>query len=135
MDKLVKFFESHQGYARMADMKAAGIHTREIARALSDGAIDKVKPGLYKLTEYKWDSRSTLVDVCHANRTAVICLSSALEFHNLTTLNPSEITLHQSSRSSSLRNGPKSRASIFPNGLLILGKAVLPLRSVLNLLG
>lgn len=93
MDKLIKFFKRHQGYARMADMKAAGIHTREIASALSDGAIDKVKPGLYKLTEYRWDARSTLVDVCLANRAAVICLSSALEFHSLTTLNPSEITV------------------------------------------
>ena len=93
MGKLLKIFERHQGYARMADLKAGGIHTREIARALSEGAIDKVKPGLYKLTEYRWDSRSTLVDVCHANRAAVICLSSALEVHGLTTLNPSEITV------------------------------------------
>ena len=93
MSKLITFFKSHRGYARMADMKAAGIHTRDVARALADGAIDKLKPGLYKLTEYEWDARSTLVDVCHANRAAVICLSSALEFHGLTTLNPSEITV------------------------------------------
>lgn len=93
MTELTEFFERHQGYARMADMKAAGIHTREIASALSDGSIDKVKPGLYKLRDYRWDSRSTLVDVCHANSSAVICLSSSLEFHGLTTLNPSEITV------------------------------------------
>jgi predicted transcriptional regulator of viral defense system len=93
MNKLIKFLEGHRGYARMADMKAAGIHTRDVANALAEGTIDKVKPGLYKLIEYEWDARSTLVDVCRANKAAVICLSSALEFHGLTTLNPSEITV------------------------------------------
>jgi predicted transcriptional regulator of viral defense system len=106
----------------MADMKATGIHTREIARALSDGVIDKVKPGLYKLRDYRWDARSTLLDVCHANRAAVICLSSALEFHGLTTLNPSEITVavpHNTDRF--ILRYPPIRVFYFPDTFYVPG--------------
>lgn len=56
MGTLFKFIESQWGYARMADMEAAGFHAREIARTLSEEVIDKAKPGLYKLVAYKWGS-------------------------------------------------------------------------------
>lgn len=93
MDELILFFKQNQGYARMKDLKASGFHTRKIAKALLAGIIDKIKPGLYKLVDYPWDEDSFLIDVCRAKKTAVICLTSALEYYGLTTFSPPEITV------------------------------------------
>lgn len=93
MERLIEFFKGHKGYARMKDLKLSQIHTREIAKALSDRKIEKIKRGLYKMVEYSWAEHSGFIDICRANKSAVICLASALEYYNLTTFNPSEITV------------------------------------------
>jgi predicted transcriptional regulator of viral defense system len=91
MDKLVKFFKQNKGYARSKDLVAAGIYTRNIAKALADDVISKIKPGLYKLSNYDVRENSGLVDVCNANPSIVICLISALEYYGMTLQNPSVI--------------------------------------------
>ena len=77
----------------MKDLKAEGFHTRKIKSAHKEGLIDKIKPGLYKLADYPWNEESELVDVCRAKESAVICLTSALEYYGLTTFSPKEITV------------------------------------------
>lgn len=91
MDVLIRYFKKNKGYARLKELKTAGIHTRTIAGAVANGLIAVVKPGLYKLLSYDWREYSGLVDVCLANPRLVICLISALEFHKLTTQNPSVV--------------------------------------------
>ena len=93
MEKLIQFFRQHQGYAQMKDLKAEGFHTRMMASALEEGLIEKIKPGLYKLVDYPWNEKSELVDVCRAKESAVICLSTALSYYELTTFSPSKITV------------------------------------------
>src|SRR4030042_1883012 len=106
MKEMIEFFRNHGGYARMKDLKAASFQTRDIGRLLRDGSIVKVKPGLYRLANIG-SIRITLptakvrvtgkiisegiMDVCRAIPEGVVCLISALEFHGLTTFNPSEI--------------------------------------------
>jgi predicted transcriptional regulator of viral defense system len=82
------YFYNNNGYARMKNLKEAGFHTRVIAKALRDGIIEKIKPGLYKLVDYSWDEYSSFVDICMAKKEAVICLSSALQYYNLSSINP-----------------------------------------------
>ena len=91
MDKLLKFFKQNKGYARSKDLVAAGIYSRNIAKALADKIILKIKPGLYKLSNYDIRENSGLVDVCKANPSIVICLLSALEFYDMTLQNPAVI--------------------------------------------
>jgi predicted transcriptional regulator of viral defense system len=93
VDELIAFFLEHQGYARMKDLKTNGFHTRQIAKAVDAGWIDKVTPGLYKLVDYPWSEQSGWVDVCRAKKSAIICLTSALEYYQLTTFSPPEITV------------------------------------------
>jgi predicted transcriptional regulator of viral defense system len=93
VEKLIQFFRQHKGYAQMKDLKAEGFHTRKIASALEEGLCEKIKPGLYKLVDYPWNEASSLVDVCRAKESAVICLSSALEYYGLTTFSPKAITV------------------------------------------
>ena len=106
MKNIIEFFRNHGGYARMKDLKAASFQTRDIGRLFREGSIVKVKPGLYRLANvgsaqitlpvlkvYATGSviSEGIMDVSRAIPEGVICLISALEFHGLTTFNPSEI--------------------------------------------
>lgn len=91
MKKLLKIFKKNRGFARMAELKDSGIHTRIIARAIDDGIIQKIKPGLYKLVNYRFDENESFSQVCHTNSRAVICLISAASYHELTTFNSFEV--------------------------------------------
>lgn len=85
-------FNQNNGYARMKDLKLAGIHTRTIAGAVQSGNIIRIKPGLYKLADFYQDEFSGFVDVCAANSKSIICLVSAAEYYELTTFNPAKIS-------------------------------------------
>lgn len=75
----------------MNELKKAGIHTRKIRKAVDNDSLIKIKPGLYKLQDFKRDEYEGFVDVHTANESAIICLGSALAYHELTTFNPSRI--------------------------------------------
>jgi len=77
----------------MKDLKAASFHTRTIAKLLDDGIIEKIKPGLYHLIgmESIGEIPQSFADLAHQVPKGVICLISALEYHHLTTFNPSEV--------------------------------------------
>ena len=91
MEELVKIFKKNKGFARMKDMKEAGIHTRMVAKALNEGIIERIKRGLYKLIDYPWDEHASFAEVCRADKNAVICLLSAVSYYELTTFDPSGI--------------------------------------------
>lgn len=93
MEKLLKIFNNHYGYAKMQELRNNGVQTRTIAEAIKNGVIEKIKPGLYKLKDYPWDEHGSFVEVNQANTKAVICLTSAAEYHELTTFYPSYITV------------------------------------------
>ena len=77
----------------MKELKEAGIHTRGIKEARENKFIDKIKPGLYKLRDFQRDEYESFVDITTANGKAIICLTSALGYHGLTTFNPSKVTV------------------------------------------
>lgn len=91
MSRMIKIFEKNKGFARMTELKNSGIHTRTIAKAVEDGIIQKLKPGLYKLIDYSFDENESFASVCNVNKNAVICLLSAASYHELTTFNPFEV--------------------------------------------
>lgn len=92
MDSITKYIKSSGGYARMKELRAAGFQTREISALVSQGHIERVKPGLYRLAGYgESGEHAGLVEVSRAVPGGVICLLSALDFHGLTTFNPSEV--------------------------------------------
>lgn len=91
MIDFIEIFRQNKGYAQMLQLKKKGVHTRTVAKALSKGVIEKVKPGIYKLADYPWDEHAGFAAVCRANSRAVICLLSAASYFELTTFNPPEI--------------------------------------------
>lgn len=92
-DSILIYMREKGGYATMKELKEAGIHTRKIKEAQEKEFIDKIKPGLYKLRYYQRDEYESYVDINTANDKAIICLTSALAYHELTTFNPSKVTV------------------------------------------
>ncbi|MEX2601757.1 MAG: hypothetical protein WD355_08925 [Balneolaceae bacterium] len=92
-DSVLEFMKVRGGYATMKEFKEAGLHTRSIKECLEKEFIIKMKPGLYKLRYFHRDEYESFVDIHTANEKAVICLTSALAYHELTTFNPSKITV------------------------------------------
>lgn len=91
--RFMRNFKVHQGYVEMSELKEKGFHTSEIKELLDTGKIEKIKSGLYRLSNFPEipNVRLSFIDVSHAIEDSVICLLSALDFHNLTTFNPSEV--------------------------------------------
>ena len=92
MKKIIEYFKKNR-YVRMKELKEEGFQTRDIAGLLKQGNIFKIKAGLYRLDDYyDCDGISTsFIDICKAIPKGVICLISALDFHDLTTFKPPDI--------------------------------------------
>ncbi len=114
MEKLLKIFNNHNGYAKMQELRKNGVQTRTIAEAIKNGVIEKIKPGLYKLVNYEHDEHESFVEVCHANKRAVICMQSAASYFELTTFNSSYITVAVT------HNTPKFKPRLSTNKSVLL---------------
>lgn len=93
METPLLVFEVRHGYASLKELKRQGIHTQTIRRLLNDGAIEKVKPGLYRIADLPVLSSQGMIEVCLAMPKAVVCLHSALSYYDLTTRQPSAIMI------------------------------------------
>lgn len=76
----------------MKELKSRGFQTRDIQKLFRQGKLEKVKPGLYRLADMLPGPDSGMVEICLAMPKAVICLTSALAYHELTTFIPTAIS-------------------------------------------
>ena len=78
---------------RSKDLEATGI-SREYLRKLRErGVVERIGRGLYALPDAPPTEHRTLVEASRRVPRGVICLLSALRFHNLTTQAPFEVWL------------------------------------------
>lgn len=92
-EQIINIFKVHNGYVRSKDILAKGIHPRDIKFVLVKGLIIKVKNGLYRLANTPVISNQSFIDIARAVPEGVICLLSALSYYELTTFNPSVISV------------------------------------------
>ena len=81
---LVKYFQHNGGVARFSGILKAGFHPDSLAILEKNGKIEKISRGLYRLTDYIPDSYPDLVSASLQAPRGVICLISALAFHEVT---------------------------------------------------
>ena len=84
-------FRRHGGMLRMAEAIRAGIHRRTLYALLDAGALEQLSRGLYRLYDAQPLRNPDLVTVALRVPKGVICLISALAFHEMTTQIPHEI--------------------------------------------
>lgn len=92
MDKLIDLAGTH-GLVRPRDLKQQGIPRVSLTRAVRRGQLERVGRGLYGLPDRPVSEHTTLAEVACRVPKGVICLLTALRFHNLTTQSPCQVWL------------------------------------------
>jgi predicted transcriptional regulator of viral defense system len=83
-ERAVKCFRAHGGVMRVRDAKTEGIHPVTLYQLRDRGIITAMARGLYRLRDLPPQTQPDLVTVSRKAPRAVICLVSALAFHELT---------------------------------------------------
>jgi predicted transcriptional regulator of viral defense system len=86
-------FQQHGGMLRTAEALRLGIHPRTLYAMRDAGLLERVNRGLYRLANLPPLSNADLVTVVLKVPQAVICLISALAFHELTTQIPHAVDI------------------------------------------
>ena len=81
------------GIHRTRDLTALGFTRTQIQRLTKRGALLQLGRGLYSTPTTPVTEAHTLAEVCKRVPRGVICLTSALQFHKLTTQNPGQVCL------------------------------------------
>ena len=84
----ITVFRQHGGTLRTSEALRLGIHSRTLYSMRDSGLLQQLSRGLYRLAELPPLSDPDLVTVALKVPQAVICLVSALAFHELTTQIP-----------------------------------------------
>jgi len=106
--KAPKLFKKNQGLLRTAQATRLGIHPRIIYQLRDEGLLEQLAKGVYRSVEVSDFSEPDLVLVSKKIPQAVICLISALAYHEVTTQIPHfvYIAIPTKSRQSSLYYPP-----------------------------
>ena len=91
-DRAVALLKAY-GPMRRVELSDAGIHPETLARMLQDRTLTRVARGLYQLADAEVTTPHDLVKVAKLVPKGVICLVSALQFHDLTLQTPGRVWL------------------------------------------
>ena len=89
-ERLLAHLEAHC-IARPRELKRIGIAANTISRAVDAGLVRRTGRGLYELAYSDWSEHITKVQVAKRVPDSVLCLTSALSFHELTSIIPREM--------------------------------------------
>jgi predicted transcriptional regulator of viral defense system len=80
-----------KGIARSGEIEAMGISREYLRKLHEQGVVRRLGYGLYSLADFEPTEHRTLAEACKRVPYGVVCLLSALQFHDLTTQLPFEI--------------------------------------------
>lgn len=89
--KQLGIFKTHGGMMRTTQALSLGIHPRDLYAMKAAGALEMISRGLYRASNLQPLANPDLITVALKIPKGVICLISALAFHELTTQIPHEV--------------------------------------------
>lgn len=89
--KATELFRRHGGILRTAEAIRQGIHPRTIYEMRDSGLIEPISRGLYRLSSLPPLSSPDIASASLQAPNGIICLISALAFHEITTQVPHEV--------------------------------------------
>ncbi|WP_372071430.1 type IV toxin-antitoxin system AbiEi family antitoxin domain-containing protein [Tistrella mobilis] len=89
-DRAVELLKE-RGVMRRIELSDAGVHPETLSRLVEEGVLTRVSRGLYQLTGADITAPHDLAEVAKRVPKGVICLISALQFHELTLQTPSRV--------------------------------------------
>lgn len=90
-EKAIRIFEENNGIMRTGQAKKLGIHQPTLIQMKNENLLVREGHGLYRLNDLPPFSYPDLIQVSMRVPDAVICLISALNFHQLTTQIPHQV--------------------------------------------
>ena len=110
------------GIVRPSDLEAHGISRAELYRLVRKGLVERHARGIYVAKKHAFSAEHTLAQVAKRVPLGVLCLLTALRFHNLTTQSPADIwiALPEKARKPSL-DYPRLRVTRFSGAALTEG--------------
>lgn len=100
-DVIRRLCRQNSGVIRTSQVLKAGIHPRDLYALRDGGFLQPVARGLFRLSESPAPGYPDLVTVALKVPAGIVCLISALSFHDITTQIPHEVSLalrHHSER-------------------------------------
>lgn len=88
--KIMQYVGQH-GIVRPRDIEAIGLPREYLVRLHRQGKLDRPGRGIYTLTDAAVTERHSYAEVAKRVPDAVICLLSALTFHQITTQSPASV--------------------------------------------
>ena len=79
------------GVVRAADLEAQGIPRRRLYQLVGEGKVERQARGIYTASGHPHTAEHALAQVAKRVPSGVICLLTALRFHELTTQLPAEV--------------------------------------------
>jgi predicted transcriptional regulator of viral defense system len=92
-EKIKEVFYVNHGYIRTKDITSKGINRKYLRDLINVDTIERIKRGLYRWKDAKFDVEEELINVSKIVQHGVICLVSALAYYGLTTYTPGEYTI------------------------------------------
>ena len=92
-ERPIEIFRKHGGQLRMSEAVKHGITRYMLYSLKAKGIIEQVSRGIYRLVELPPISNPELVTVSLRFPNAVVCLISALAFHDITTQIPHAVSV------------------------------------------
>jgi predicted transcriptional regulator of viral defense system len=87
---VLKFVEK-EGIVRPSELEAHGFARSELYRLVREGAVIRQGRGLYTASRHQYTTEHSLAYVAKRLPAGVVCLLTALRFHELTTQSPAEV--------------------------------------------
>lgn len=86
-------FARARGIFRANEAEAAGIHSQWLSRLAAEGELERVARGCYRLAGQDTTEHHTLAIAAAIAPGAVVCLLSALQFHQIGAQSPAQVWL------------------------------------------
>ncbi|HYM77070.1 MAG TPA: type IV toxin-antitoxin system AbiEi family antitoxin domain-containing protein [Candidatus Dormibacteraeota bacterium] len=107
LQKIMRYVGQH-GIVRPRDIEAIGLPREYLVRLHRQGRLSRPGRGIYTLPNAKVTGRHSYAEVAKRVPEAVICLLSALVFHEITTQSPSSVWI-------AVRKGARTPALASPS--------------------
>ena len=120
-----------RGMARLTELTASGITAAAVSRLERGGKIVRLSRGLYQLPDAPIETHHVLAEASKLVPRGVICLTSALAFHDLTDTIPAKVWIAIARADRASRNAqPPMRFVRFPPRRLSHGVTIHPIEGV-----
>ncbi|CDX35025.1 conserved hypothetical protein [Mesorhizobium sp. SOD10] len=129
-DLAVSLIERH-GIMRLSDLKRRGINPATLARLVDEGILQRPSRGLYERAGAAVDVAHSLAEIATRVPKGVICLVSALQFHEITLQLPRSVWIAIGSKDRKPTiNYPPIRVARFGEKALTIGVKTYTIDSV-----